>query len=82
MHKHSKLDEVYPVSDEEAEEEKAPVYKRCNYRKSWRDHVLPFLFAMFTYTVSGRSRLVRTSIHDVLRHPGIGQYFIQLIEGC
>ena len=38
LHCTAKLDEVYPVSDEEAEEEKAPVYKRCNYRKSWRDH--------------------------------------------
>ena len=36
LHCTAKLD--YPVSDEEAEEEKAPVYKRCNYRKSWRDH--------------------------------------------
>ena len=30
LHCTAKLDEVYPVSDEEAEEEKAPVYKRCN----------------------------------------------------
>ncbi|CAE7535096.1 unnamed protein product, partial [Symbiodinium sp. CCMP2592] len=38
LHCTAKLDEVYPVSDEEDEEEKAPVHKRCNYRKSWRDH--------------------------------------------
>ena len=32
------LDEVYPVSNEETAEEKAPVCKRCNSRKFWRDH--------------------------------------------
>ena len=40
LHCTAKLDAVFPLEDEDDEEAdlKAPVHKRCNYKKSWRDH--------------------------------------------
>ena len=39
----AKLDDVFPTSGDEDEDEKAPRHKRCNYKKTWRDHGdLPF----------------------------------------
>ena len=41
VHCTARLQEVFPASEED--DEKAPKHKRCNYKKSWRDHGdLPF----------------------------------------
>ena len=45
LHCTAKLDAVFLLEDEDDEEAdlKAPVHKRCNYKKSWRDHgFLPY----------------------------------------
>ena len=45
LHCTAKLDAAFRLEDEDDEEAdlKAPVHKRCNYKKSWRDHgFLPY----------------------------------------
>ena len=43
LHCAAKLDDVFPTSGDEDEDEKAPRHKWCNYEKTWRDHGdLPF----------------------------------------